>query len=94
MLMKNEHFVYILKCHDGSYYTGYTNCLERRLEDHQKGKAAKYTRGRRPVVLVYHEKVQDKSVGLKREHEIKKLTRTEKTMLIKEGAKNVYSEEL
>lgn len=92
--MNDKHYVYILKCSDESYYTGYTNCLERRLEEHQKGKAAKYTRGRRPVVLAYHEKVQDKSMGLKREHEIKKLTRAKKMLLIKEGAKNVYPEEL
>jgi len=92
--MNDEHYVYILKCSDESYYTGYTNCLERRLEEHQKGKAAKYTRGRLPVELAYHEKVQNKSVGLKREYEIKKLNRAKKMLLVKEGAKNVYTEEL
>jgi len=83
-----------LKCSDNSYYTGYTTCLEKRLDEHQKGKAAKYTRGRRPVILAYHEKVQNKSVGLRREFEIKKLTKAKKAMLIKEGAKNVCTEEL
>ncbi len=75
-------YVYILKCSDNTLYTGWTNDLEKRLLTHNNGKGAKYTRGRLPVEIIYHEKFQDKSSALKREHEIKKLSRTEKLSLI------------
>lgn len=78
-------FVYMLRCKDGSLYTGWTNNLERRLAMHQQGKGAKYTRGRRPVELVYSEEVQDKETALKRECEIKKFSKQQKTLLIKES---------
>lgn len=77
-------FVYMLRCKDGSLYTGWTNNLERRVAMHQQGKGAKYTRGRRPVELVYFEEVADKETALKRECAIKKLTRLQKTLLTKE----------
>lgn len=92
--MKDNHYVYILQCSDNSYYTGYTNSLERRLEKHQKGKASKYTRGRLPVQLVYYEKADSKSEGLKREYAIKKLTKEQKESLVKEGGNNEYTEKL
>ena len=85
--MSDIYFVYILECKDHTYYTGSTNCIERRLEKHQQGKAAKYTRGRGPVKLVYLEKGEGKSWGLRRENEIKKLPRKKKELLIQEGGK-------
>lgn len=94
MIVNNEHYVYILECADSSYYTGYTNCLEKRLIKHQTGKASKYTRARLPVRLVYFERVENKSFGLKREHKIKKLNRKQKETLVKEGADSEYSKKL
>lgn len=75
--------VYILKCSDGSLYTGWTNNLERRLETHQQGRGAKYTRARLPVKLVYFESYEEASQARKREVEIKKLSREKKLELIK-----------
>lgn len=75
--------VYILKCSDGSLYTGWTNNLENRLRTHQQGKGAKYTRARLPVELVYFESYEDASQARKREAEIKKLSREKKLELIK-----------
>lgn len=76
-------YVYILECSDKSLYTGYTNDLTKRVETHNKGKGAKYTRGRLPVKLVYEESHETKSSALKREHAIKSLSRHEKQNLIK-----------
>jgi len=75
-------YVYILKCNDNTYYTGYTVDLERRLEEHQLGLACKYTRGRTPVELVYWENLATKSEAMQRECQIKKLNRSEKQRLI------------
>ena len=78
-----EWFVYILRCADGTLYTGITTDLERREQEHNsEKKGARYTRSRRPVVLVYSEKVEDRSEASKREHAIKKLSLAEKTKLI------------
>ena len=74
--------LYILRCCDGTLYTGITTDVDRRLEEHRTGKGAKYTRGRGPLELVYQEVCGDKSTALKREAEIKKLPRTEKMKLI------------
>lgn len=79
------HFVYILRCADGTYYTGYTTEMERRLREHNEGKGAKYTRGRGPVELVYVEEGTDRSWGLRREEAIKRLTRLQKENLIVQG---------
>ncbi|WP_300410496.1 GIY-YIG nuclease family protein [Lagierella sp.] len=76
------NFVYILKCNDDSLYTGWTNDLKRRVQVHNSGKGAKYTRGRTPVKLVYYEEYEDKLLAQKREREIKKLTRESKIELI------------
>lgn len=76
------HYVYILKCHDGTYYTGWTTDIEKRLQAHNEGEGAKYTRSRRPVELVYSEEFEDKSSALKRECAIKALSRTQKEALI------------
>ena len=72
------YFVYMLRCGDGSLYTGSTNDVERRLKAHQSGRGAKYTRSRLPVELVYREEVQDRSAALRREAAIKRLSRAEK----------------
>ncbi len=77
-----EYFVYILRCGDGSLYTGITTDLERRVAVHNSGKGAKYTRSRLPVTPVWWEKVPDKGAALRRELEIKALTRAEKLELI------------
>ena len=76
------HYAYIVKCSDGTYYTGYTNDLEKRLLAHNAGKGAKYTRNRRPVEMVYFEEYEDKSEAMKREYAIKRLTRKQKEKLI------------
>lgn len=81
-IMSNKHYVYILKCSDNTYYTGYTNDVTRRIKLHNEGKGAKYTRGRTPVQLVYEEMYETKTEALKREYEIKQLRRTEKERLI------------
>ena len=75
-------FVYMLRCRDGSLYTGYTDDIERRFAVHQSGKGAKYTRSRLPVELVYQECLPDKSAALKREAAIKKLSRQQKLQMI------------
>ena len=75
-------FVYILRCGDGSLYTGCTDDVQRRLAAHRSGKGAKYTRGRLPLELVYQEGAQDRSAALRREAAIKKMTRQEKLRLI------------
>lgn len=79
--------VYILRCSDGTLYTGITNRLSRRLIQHQEGRAARYTRGRRPVHLVYGEPALDRSEALKKESAVKALSRLEKEELIDQGAK-------
>ena len=71
-------FVYILKCSDGTFYTGASVNVEKRLEIHQKAQGAKYTRSRLPVYLKYIENCKDWSSALKREREIKKYTRAKK----------------
>lgn len=75
-------YVYILKCRDNTYYTGYTVDIDRRLQEHQNGMASKYTRGRTPVELVYVEELPTKSAALQRERELKRLTRANKQKVI------------
>ena len=77
-------YVYILRCGDGTLYTGSTDNVEKRFAAHTAGKGAKYTRGRGPLTLVHTEELPDKSAALKREAAIKKLTRQEKLKLLKE----------
>ena len=74
--------VYILLCGDGTYYTGITNDLPRRLQAHRSGRGAKYTRGRGPLTLVYTEEQPDRAAASRREAAIKALTRGEKEGLI------------
>jgi putative endonuclease len=75
------NYTYILKCADGTLYTGWTNDLARRLAAHNSGKGAKYTKSRLPVELYYFEQFETKEEAMKREAAIKKLTRAEKIRL-------------
>lgn len=85
--IKSAFFCYMVQCSDGSYYTGWTTDPERRVKEHNSGRGALYTKFRRPVELIYLEKVADRSSAQQREHAIKKLTRKKKTELVK-----LYSE--
>lgn len=76
------HYTYILKCSDNTLYTGYTKDIERRINEHNNGNGAKYTRGRTPVSLKRVETFSDKSSAMKREYEIKQLDRNNKKNLI------------
>lgn len=79
---QSRHFVYMLQCNDGSFYMGYATDVYRRLKEHNESpKAAKYTRGRRPVTLVYYEECESRSDALKRENALRKLTRPQKAQL-------------
>ena len=73
--------VYILQCNDDTLYTGITTNLERRINQHENGKGAKYTKGRSPFKIIYIQICNDKSSALKRELEIKKLKKSEKLNL-------------
>ncbi len=83
---KGVFFVYIIQCIDGSYYTGYTNDLERRIKEHNRGKGSKYVRGKRPVTLVYARSYGYYKNALRGEREIKKLERKKKEDLVKSYA--------
>lgn len=76
------NYTYILKCSDGSLYTGWTNNLEARVRAHNEGRGAKYTRSRRPVELVYFEILETKEEALRRECAIKQMDRARKLLLI------------
>ena len=76
------NYTYILKCSDGSLYTGWTNDLERRVKVHNEGKGAKYTKSRSPVELVYYEEFLTKEEAMKREYEIKQFTRRKNEKLV------------
>ena len=78
-----EWCVYMLLCDDNTIYTGITNDLKKRFENHISGKGAKYLRGRKPLEIVYVENFQNRSMATKREMEIKKLNRRKKETLIK-----------
>ncbi|MEC2076578.1 GIY-YIG nuclease family protein [Metabacillus fastidiosus] len=84
---KNNHFFYVLECKDGSYYAGYTVDLAARVEKHNAGKGAKYTRARKPVKLLYNERFETKSEALKMEYSFKKLSRIEKEKYIRKNGK-------
>lgn len=79
--MEKQWVLYILECKDGSLYTGITDNLTRRLKAHREGKGAKYTRGRGPLILRYLELCEDHSGALKRELQVKSLSRSEKQLL-------------
>lgn len=77
------NYTYILRCSDGSLYTGWTNDLEKRLETHNRGVGSKYTRARLPVELVYYEEFETKEEAMSREARIKRLSKEKKEELIK-----------
>ncbi|MCI5857754.1 MAG: GIY-YIG nuclease family protein [Agathobacter sp.] len=80
---KQLHYCYVLRCKDGSLYTGYTTDVERRVWEHNNSdKGAKYTKSRRPCTLVHSEAFDSKSEAMKREAEIKKLSKAQKENLI------------
>lgn len=82
--------LYILRCKDGSLYTGIALNVQARLTQHREGTGAKYTRGRGPLELVYVEECEDHSQALKREHQIKSLTKAEKLALIASSQRSVF----
>ncbi len=85
----NGWLVYLLRCVDGTFYTGITTDMNRRCQQHNDGKASRYTRSRRPVRLVYQEPQPDKGAALRREAEIKALSRQEKETLIRRNRPDV-----
>ena len=82
--MESNWYLYILRCADGTLYTGITTDVERRLEAHRSGKGAKYTRGRSPLELAYREECGSHSDALKRELLVKKMSREQKEQLIRQ----------
>ena len=79
----NMNYTYMVQCADGTLYTGWTNCLQKRMKAHNEGKAgAKYTRAKRPVELVYYEGYETKEEAMSREYAIKQFTRKEKLKLM------------
>mgnify|MGYP002068819670 CR=1 FL=1 len=84
-IMDLRNYTYMVECSDGSLYTGWTNCIEKRLKDHNSGKGARFTRGRGPVKLRYLEISDTKSEAMKREAAIKKLNHAQKIQLIRQG---------
>jgi len=82
--MAERNYTYLLRCADGTLYCGWTNDLDKRVAAHNTGAGAKYTKARRPVELAYYETFATKQEAMRREAEIKRLTRQEKLALIKE----------
>jgi len=87
-MTENNHVVYMLQCGDDTLYTGYTNDLAHRMQMHNEGKGAKYTRGRGPFSVVYTETFQTKRPAMQREYQIKQLTREDKIQLIQAKAES------
>ncbi|PGZ94439.1 hypothetical protein COE51_22410 [Bacillus pseudomycoides] len=82
---QNKHYFYVVECADGSYYAGYTNHLEKRIEAHNSGKGARYTRARRPVRLKYFETYEEKRPAMQAEYRFKQLKRKQKDEYIQKG---------
>ena len=80
-----DSWVYIVRCRDGTLYTGWTKDLDQRVRAHNEGNGAKYTKSRRPVTLVYFEHCRGKREAMRREYQIKQLTRLEKLRMIEQG---------
>lgn len=85
------HFVYIIRCGDDTYYTGYTTGLIKRYLAHCAGKGAKYTKGRGPLDMMYYEMYDTKSAAMKREYQIKQLTHKQKEKLIHDNTTKIHS---
>ena len=82
------NYTYMVRCRDDSLYTGWTNHLEKRVEDHNSGRGAKYTKSRRPVELVYYEQFETKEEAMRRDWEIKQLTRKQKEKLLEQAGQH------
>lgn len=80
--MAGNYFIYIVRCRDGTLYTGYTNDIEERIRKHNRGEGAKFTRGRVPVELVYWEEFSTREEAMQREWAIKQLDRKKKLNLV------------
>lgn len=80
------NYTYMVRCRDGSLYTGWTTDIKRRVKAHNEGKGAKYTHSRRPVKLVYYEIFETKEEAMKREYAIKQMKKDEKEKLVQQGA--------
>jgi putative endonuclease len=78
----SDHYVYVLECGDGTLYTGYTTDVERRVAEHAAGEGANYTRGRTPVEVIHTEAFDSRAAAMRREHEVKSLSRAAKERLI------------
>ena len=86
------HYTYMVRCSDHTYYIGYTNNLEKRIQAHNAGKGAKYTKGRGPVELVYYEEYEEKKDAMHREWEMKRLPRRKKESLVQSTVQNFGEE--
>lgn len=84
--MEHNHYFYVLRCKDDTFYAGYTNNLERRLKAHNSGRGAKYTRGRTPVKCIYYEVYETKREAMQKEYAFKQKTRRQKEVYIMEGS--------
>ena len=82
------NYTYMVRCRDDSLYTGWTNHLEKRVEDHNSGRGAKYTKSRRPVELVYYEQFETKEEAMRREWEIKQVTHQQKEELLEQAGQH------
>ena len=88
------YYVYILRCKDGSYYTGHAKDVEKRFEMHKKGRGARYTRMHEPEKLVYSEQFENRGEAMKRERKIKTLSHNRKQQLIIENSVSLHSRKL
>ncbi len=87
------NYTYMVRCKDGTLYTGWTNDLKKRVQVHNTGKGAKYTKSRRPVKLVYYEIFETKEEAMRREYAIKRMSKCKKEKLIRESMKvNFHTE--
>lgn len=91
---KSKHCFYVVECSDGSYYAGYTNNIEKRIQTHNSGKGARYTRARLPVVLKYVEFHEDKRTAMQAEYHFKQFKRKEKEEYIQKGESYVAAKKL
>lgn len=91
--IQEENYTYMVRCGDGSFYIGWTNDLKKRIEAHNSGKGAKYTKSRRPVELVYYECFQTKQEAMSREWHLKQLTHAKKQELLDKTKNTCYANE-
>ncbi len=82
--MSKGNWAYLVRCSDGSFYAGWTTHLQNRIDTHNAGKGAKYTKGRRPVTLVWAQNHESRSLAMQQEAQLKKLSRQEKARLAAE----------